>query len=82
MTSAYRITPLAPKFVNRSSMFAEITYELINHASAQTGGFTATHHTAPTNALSCEHQRLQGSDNEAGNRAHEHQLAPIDAVVD
>ena len=32
--------------------------------------------------LSCEHERLQDPDNEAGDGAHQHEVGSVDAVVD
>jgi hypothetical protein len=41
------IAPLAPKIVNCSLMFLEITYEVTSHPSAQAGGFATAHQNAP-----------------------------------
>ena len=51
VSSAKTSAPLAPKFAKCSSTFVEITYEVTNQASAQAGGLTATHQSAPASRV-------------------------------
>jgi hypothetical protein len=75
------IAPLAPKFVNRSSMFLVITYEVTSQPSPR----WRVHNRPPEGAgdpVWCEHERLQHPYTDPGDSTHESEISSADSVID